>query len=221
MFDKNLHHAYLIEGETDSKSQEIVTILEKDFGLNHVGNPDFHIQHSATFTIEEARLIKDKQTKKSISGEKKIFIISFNTITSEAQNSLLKVLEEPTKDSHFFLITPYPGLVLPTVRSRLIYIENKKSKEENTFAKKFIQASKSERLEMVALLVKDIKDEKKDKNEAIKLLQGIERYIYELYRKDRHSKYTNVLKDVEKSLSYMNDRSSSLKILLEHIALVI
>ena len=221
MLGNQLHHAYLIEGDTDSTNRELLQVLENDFDLVPTTNPDFHFFNSASLTIDETRLIKERQLNRSVSGGKKIFIISFNTATHEAQNSLLKVLEEPTFDTHLFIITPHAGLLLPTVRSRLIYVRHRLEGQDSSLAKTFIKSTKAERLELISKLIKDIKDEKVDRAEAVELIQGIEKQVYEMYRKDRRLEYADALREIEKCHNYANDRSASLKLLLEHIALMI
>jgi len=47
-----------------------------------------------------------------------ILIDDAHCMTEQAQNALLKSLEEPPPTSHVFLITPSPQTLLPTIRSR-------------------------------------------------------------------------------------------------------
>lgn len=52
-------------------------------------------------------------------GKKKVFIIdNAHTLTAEAQNALLKILEEPPKESLLILVTDKPGLLFKTIISR-------------------------------------------------------------------------------------------------------
>jgi len=58
------------------------------------------------------------------SPQRKIGIIDdAHFLTFEAQNALLKVLEEPPKNTHLILITHLPSQLLETVLSRLIKIQ--------------------------------------------------------------------------------------------------
>jgi|GEM_PF-2979780 DNA polymerase-3 subunit delta' len=55
---------------------------------------------------------------------RKIIVISkAETMNVEAQNKLLKILEEPPGYVFFFLISSVPSMLLPTVRSRCINID--------------------------------------------------------------------------------------------------
>lgn len=54
-------------------------------------------------------------------------ILLANVLTEEAQNSLLKSLEEPSETTQFILTTPHERFLLATIRSRsnCLYIKNK------------------------------------------------------------------------------------------------
>src|SRR3989344_512465 len=103
--EDNLHHAYLIEGAREEIVPEILTFIES-LGIQTSGNPDFLHISTDSFKIEDARNLKTYGAEKSFSGGKKIFIISTNNLLLEAQNTLLKMFEEPTEDTHFFLVVP-------------------------------------------------------------------------------------------------------------------
>jgi len=52
-------------------------------------------------------------------GRRLVFILDpADALNENAQNALLKALEEPPAYAHFFLVTANPGSLLPTVRSR-------------------------------------------------------------------------------------------------------
>ena len=54
------------------------------------------------------------------SAKTRLFILhDFDKATNEAQNALLKVLEEPSPRTYFVLVTPHPEILLATLRSRL------------------------------------------------------------------------------------------------------
>ncbi|MGC8867584.1 MAG: AAA family ATPase [Elusimicrobiales bacterium] len=67
-------------------------------------------------TIRE--IIRFSSMNPSVSGKKVIIIDDAHKMVVEAQNALLKTLEEPGQTSIFILISPSPGLLLPTVVSR-------------------------------------------------------------------------------------------------------
>ena len=69
------------------------------------------------FKIEHAKLVT--QEAYISESETKYIIIAAIEFTSVAQNSLLKLLEEPPKNIEFIIISPTKSNLLPTVRSRL------------------------------------------------------------------------------------------------------
>src|SRR3989344_6076027 len=96
------HHAYAIEGGEKTR-EKLFETLENEWGIATKGNPDFLYQKFATMSISEARVFKEAAGTKAFSnGGKKIFVIEADSINMPAQNSLLKMFEEPTENTHFF-----------------------------------------------------------------------------------------------------------------------
>lgn len=71
--------------------------------------------------IEQMRLLQREISYKPYEGEYKVFIIDHaETMTPEAANSLLKVLEDPPEHSVIILLAPGPYAILPTLVSRCL-----------------------------------------------------------------------------------------------------
>jgi hypothetical protein len=214
------HHAYCLIGCGPIKT-ELIKILERGHKIKAVGNPDFFDRTYETFTIDDAREVKSSaETKPVDESAKKIFILTMNGITVEAQNALLKLLEEPPAHSHFFLIIPSAHLLLPTVKSRLSFIGNAggghaSDNEILKVTKNFVTSSPKQRMEFVKELMDDISKEKRSKQDAIDFLNALEEVIHEGGAK----KNAGALEAVETARKYMNDRAPSLKMLLEYVAL--
>lgn len=85
--------------------------------------------------IEQIRLLQKKIQEKPIISNKKVYIINdANTMTSEAQNCLLKTLEEPPEFATIILIGSNENAFLSTIKSRCMIftfkpIENEKIKQ--------------------------------------------------------------------------------------------
>jgi len=225
------HHAYALIGG-DSILEELISILERNHSIPIHGNPDLFDRKYEIFTIDDARELKTIHSMRPVHDSgKKIFIISMNGVTNEAQNAMLKLLEEPADYAHFFLIIPSEHLLLPTVKSRLSIINfaGKKGEAErvkgevkstgaefDNGAKKFLEASIAKRLEMVKKLVDDITKEKATKQDAITFLNQVERAVYSGVGV---MKGKSALEAIEKARNYAGDRAPSLKMLLEFVAL--
>ena len=215
-----LHHGYLLEGEQEKVLKQLLEFFESELKIVTRGNPDVTIFKYTTFGIDDGRELKHRASQKAFSlSQRKIFVIAFQSITHEAQNSLLKLFEEPTPNTHFFLITATAEVFLPTLKSRLFIVSDTtqlKDDESTQFAKQFMKASKPTRIK----LLKDIIDNK-DKGKAISFLGELEEVLY--CEKDLVSGGKRVygLEQIEICRRYLYDRSPQVKMLLEHIALTV
>ena len=209
-----LHHAYVIEGEKSLILKDLVHFLKQEVGLEVVQNPDFSLVEFEQFGIHDSRDLRERQLNRAMTG-KKIFIVAFRAITVEAQNALLKVLEEPTEDSHFFLVVPRAEVLLPTVRSRVVVVSHQAGeadRPEEKEAKKFLKASVGERLAQIKVML-----DEKDKSKMVPFVQALERIL----AKDGLTKNAAKLAEIVAVEQYLNDRGASMKLLLEHVALVV
>lgn len=218
MFQKDsLHHAYFIEGDKVAVLAEIEAFLNDAFGIVRQGHPDVHYAEYESFGIDDGRGLQEMQVVRPIAGDRKIFIIVVDSMTSEAQNSLLKVFEEPTAGTHFFVISSSRRILLPTLRSRVIIVVHASSKEESLGeeAKAFIGMSYKDRLAYVAGMI-----EEKDKGMA-------EGFLIALVSELRGDGIETVLpsravaiKEILSIIPYLKDRAPSVKLILERVALL-
>jgi len=211
MFQKeNLHHAYFIEGEKASILIDLEAFLSDAFQIVRQGHPDVHFAEYESFGIDEGRELQSAQSMKPVMGDRKIFILITSSITSEAQNSLLKVFEEPTPGTHFFVISSSQRILLPTLRSRMVVVSHAsaQNRDESGQAKRFLSLDPKGRLDLVAPLI-----EEKDKSKAEGFLQAL---VTELHVKGK----PKAIKELLLLIRYLKDRSPSLKLILERAALL-
>ena len=97
-------------------------------------NPDFNIiePEGNSIKIDQIRELVKKVYEKPVASNKKVYIINnSNLMTKEAENSLLKTLEEPPEYVTIILIASDDNLFLPTIKSRCTkIIFNKLTDEE-------------------------------------------------------------------------------------------
>ncbi|MBI2617848.1 hypothetical protein HYW58_00095 [Candidatus Kaiserbacteria bacterium] len=217
-----LHHAYLIVDDRD-RSKDVAKFVEENLGIPARGNPDVHIREYNVFGIDNAREIQSLESKRSASpgarpteAGKKIFILSTHSITREAQNAFLKTLEEPTAGTHFFILMRSPDILLPTLLSRMHVVKLKKSGASTTFARQFLSSPAPERL----ALIKDI-IESKNKPDALLLIDRLEQELHDRtdFRESEH--VPEAFEALQSVRSYLTDRSSSVKILLEYLSVTL
>jgi hypothetical protein len=218
----HLHHAYLIEGEIKDILPEVAVFLES-LGINKEGNPDVYEEVFENFSIEDSRRIKARQSEAAL-GTKKFFILGANFFLHEAQQALLKVLEEPAPHTHFFLITPKPDLIIDTLRSRLYEISERGelSAEDLAAADNFLKASLAERLAQIEEILKSEDQAALLKMKGLKLLNSLEKILCGKWdRTNRGAEEVFCLEEIGKCRNYLSHRGSSIKMLLEHIALIL
>ena len=216
---QDLHHAYVIEGGEEIKGKLLQYI--EGLGIKVKGNPDVHVREYKVFGIDDGRAIQALESKKAVVADKKIFILHMDSITREAQNALLKTFEEPTAGTHFFVIIPSSNVLLETLLSRVQVIKMKERGSEGTssiLAKQFLSSSAAERLALISDII-----EAKDKQEALSLVNGLEVELYEQSSFQKHISGeehipTEAFETLQSVRSYLNGRSSSVKILLEHLS---
>lgn len=214
-----LHHAYVIEGVHEEVAPALILNIEQHLGITAKGNPDFMVAHHDSFSIDEARALKDVQTRAAWSGEHKIFIMSAASFTHEAQNALLKTLEEPTAGTHFFIIIPRAEILLPTLRSRVFIVEPSAShgdEESKEFAEKLLTATLENRFAIVKKLV-----EKKDRELFRRILDHIERALYARTAGKQNENTAKIFQEIHQAKNYLAMRGGSSKMILEHIMMVV
>jgi len=228
-----LHHAYAFEGDADTILLSLIPFFEKQLKFIAQANPDYRYEKYETFGIDEARNLSLMQMKKSLSGGKKIFVIATQGMTLEAQNALLKVFEEPTPDTHFFLILDSFERLIPTLRSRIFFVSKMRG-DEKVFlekGKEFLASSVAERMTLINPIGEEKNPKQSDgqrgarpasygtgKKEARELLHGIEAGLHEALRKEENPEIIFSLNEVLRVKHYLEDRAPSVKMILEHIA---
>ena len=117
----------------------------------------FKLEH-AKAVVAEAYL-SESQVKYLILGSKSFGI--------EAQNSLLKVFEEPPRNIEFIIISPTKSNLLPTVRSRLPIVKGEITHESVAFD---MSLSKIDYAEVFAFLKTNARVSKVDAKELVEAI---------------------------------------------------
>lgn len=212
--ENNLHHVYVCVGGAQSIFEEFEKFLTEHLSVSIVGNPDYRVFSAPTLSVDTARLLGTLQAQKNLNGKRQIFVIKAGYIGEEAQNALLKIFEEPTPQTHFFVFLPQDTL-LPTLRSRVrILREGYKEAQAPSFLKLSIPG----RLAYIKKITDDIGDEKQTKQDAIDLINQVEA---ELYHDGGVHTHATELALCEHARAALFSRGAMTKMLLEHVALSI
>ncbi|MDB5238376.1 MAG: polymerase subunit delta, polymerase subunit delta protein [Candidatus Kaiserbacteria bacterium] len=209
---KLVGNVHLVAG-TDTAIPHILRHLSEE-GMTVENNPDIYIRTYGQFGVDEAREIRERAGSKAL-GERRVFLLSMPYMTNEAQNALLKVLEEPPADALFFFVLPSPETLLPTLRSRTqtLMIEHATA-EGIVDSAKFLASSPTKRLDMLKPLLEKDEDEKRDMSGVIMFLSSLERMLGESPDKAG-------LDAVYRARRYIGDKGALIKPLLEQVALLV
>ena len=210
------HHAYFYEGPF-----ALLEALAKDarerFDFKKEGDPDVHVVAQEKFGINESRALVERATLKSSAG-RALFVVGVSFITTQAQQALLKLFEEPQAGLVFVVLLPH-GTLLPTMRSRMMRYPSEVEGETPVSVKKFLSASGKARSDEITRLLKD-DDGAKDR--AREFLLALEAELYARLRESNNKKELLAgLEEVQKVRDYLHDTAPSMKMLLEHLALVL
>ena len=131
----------IIKNNTDQTFEDFLNICSDG---NHRNSPFVYI--ISKIYLEDKKRFKNQiyrddisnvhaffQTKDDI-GQKRVCIIkTIDDLSIEASNSLLKLIEEPNKNSHFIIINHNKAKVLQTIKSRSYFLNFNKLDEEIFF----------------------------------------------------------------------------------------
>ena len=142
---EKLHHAYLFFGREGLGKELLLSTLSQGIlceettlfpcGKCHncklvlsQNHPDLHIleieEGKKNISISQILDLREKIYESSFLGKNKIILIpNIEFMSRDASDSILKILEEPPKDTFFVMSSHFIHLIPSTIRSRSIEIE--------------------------------------------------------------------------------------------------
>ena len=209
-------NTHIVRGGSESVA-EMMTLLEKE-GIETAGNPDVYVREYQRFGVEEARELRERASLRGV-GDRRVFIIVTSGMTNEAQNALLKTLEESPADAMFFFIVPSPHTLLPTLRSRaqMLLLTGSNAKDDLVDGKTFLSATPQKRMDMLKPLLEKDDDDKRDIGAIITFLSSLESILVKHAGKSSHAG----VEAVYRARKYMGDKGALVKPLLEQVALLV
>ena len=183
----NLSHAQLISGEDGIGKSILAEILGKlilngDLNREYVDIINYK-PSKASFGVDDVREIIDEVNKKPFEGDKKVISIhQGNKLTIQAQNALLKTIEEPPTEVYIIILCESLELILDTIKSRCeIY--------------KLTPLTKDELYKYIAIKGYDYSEE--EKSSAIAFSEGIpgriDRYFSDTELQELRDKIVDLL----------------------------
>ena len=173
-------HSFIYTSEADA-AQKAESLITHPLDLEIVTNENFDPQKKANknLTVDAAReLIKSAYI--SPIGETKVFLLpNAELMTLNAQNALLKLIEEPPPNTIFFFATSSPKSLIPTIlsRSQIINTENNKETKDSeltqTLTPLCINFAKSQSAQNRYALQFALINLKDNKQQSLKSLENI------------------------------------------------
>lgn len=192
--NNTLSHAHLIAGEDGIGKSNLANILAKlilngDLNREYVDIINYK-SNKSSFGVDDVRNIIDEIYKKPFEGDKKVIIIyEGNKLTIQAQNALLKTIEEPPEGVHIILLCESLELILDTIKSRCeIY--------------KLTPLTKKELYDYI--IMKEFNYNENEIKAAIAFSEGIPGRIDRYFNDDNLKKTRNKLIDLVKDLNKNN-----------------
>ena len=199
---------YIIANKSkEGQKEQLKILLKRIFGRDVKESPDVHVlnpKEENSIGIEAVKEFQKSMHFKPFQEEVQVgLILQAEKLTTQAQNTLLKTLEDSSDVSIFILCVDNEKNLLPTIRSRGIIIYSKSQRiqlpEETEDLKNFLEMSALEKFNIVEQYSK----EKDSSLLLINTLEEVFRARLELDIKngniDSSQRNLNLLKKVQKS----------------------
>ncbi len=127
IFDiEQIHHAFIISGSKGIGKSLLIESLSEKLLNNKISlenNPDFHnlkiLDEKKLIGIDQIHELRDKLYESSFLGKNKVAVINeIEKISIDGLNAILKILEEPPKNTYFLLSTNFLNKIPLTIQSR-------------------------------------------------------------------------------------------------------
>jgi hypothetical protein len=184
----------------------------RDFTVPAESTTGQQIINVEKFGIGDAReLVRLSHQRPGGSMDQQLLVVQTDFITHEAQNALLKVLEEPPQSTRFFFVIPLDFPVLPTLASRFQEVlgEVHSNEKGDSDLADFLSQTYADRIATI-----DARLKKSDTAWQRSIKRGL------IDRLTNEKEYRN-LPDVEYVTRTLLTRGASNKMLLEHVALIL
>ena len=223
LFPEHLYQSYVIYGDPVKTPDTLLEFLKNKNYITPTSQ-DVFCRWYESLTVADCKDIKDWHSRKGLDDSSRMCIVSTKFINREAEQSLLKMLEEPGLRTHFFIIVPSSLILLDTIVSRVHVVHAEPTFDESE-AINFMKLSKKDRIDHIARMIKGHESDETSgglRHSAIGMINSIERVLHA----DLQKKYTDmnmqfVLTELAHARRYLSKSGASVKMILEHIALVV
>ena len=217
-----MHHFYLGEGGIDSTYSYLLEFLK----INNIERENIALDEVyESIGVGEVSTIQEHHSERGSNIGKKIILVRTKSINEVAEHALLKVCEEPTEDTIIFILIPSLSSVRGTLRSRahIVRMPSVVSAYDKV-AVEFIKVNKNERMEMIAEIIAKHKDNDTSaplRDEARELVDALLTLSHKVYKFPYGSNDKEKLNHLIQAHKYLSTSGASVKMILEHLALML
>jgi hypothetical protein len=201
------HHAYLAQPTTVNKA-----VVDCFYDISPYS--DISYIELVSFGIDDVRSLTTVAYSTPSSGPKKLLVVMCREVTVEAQQALLKLLEEPPETTVFLFVLPKGSYLLPTLLSRFFKLSQ--IREENSSVDVFTDFKKMSVSERISTIAKRAENKDQEWMQGIKV--GLLSYLAECSKNNAPDKNIAPLMFVA---DYLLTRGASNKQLLEELAMTL
>ncbi|MFT5359641.1 MAG: hypothetical protein ACI88L_000101, partial [Candidatus Paceibacteria bacterium] len=205
--------SYLVYAGDEKSGVDFVLSECKKIKAPHSG-ADCLVFQKTTISIDDIRLIQDMHEQKSI-GEEKTIICAGSFITTQAQNALLKMIEDTKKGERIFLIVAYEAELLPTIISRVQTFRLQTGVESGE-AKDFVEMPAHARISYIEKNFLSIEESDSKRDALLGFFRDLEKYTHS---QQNLTKYEDLLRALPVLRTMLGNPGAPAKMIAEYVAL--
>lgn len=212
-------HAFLITGDLAHGTERALSHAEQVLGLTRHDPANLSVHRFVNFTIDDVRDFIQSAYAAPAGGDRRAIVLSASRLFHEAQNAMLKLFEEPPSGVTLYLVVPSDGVVLPTLRSRLVPLSQ--TQEESAAGHAFLALSAADQKKFLDKLYDRTKSDKQEEKraaraEALALFQDLTRTLHG----KGNAADTGLMEDLVFFTKTLHEPSAPLKPIFEHLLMV-
>lgn len=203
---------------TDDKkeSDKFIANIVKQYQIRPTAVFSYYKEKTA-ITINQIRELTNLFSRVETQGQKLIVINDFHTAKAEAQNALLKTLEEKAPQAQFILIVSNQKSILPTILSRSRIIRLKKTQKNVEEFNEFDELAKA---------LADLSDIEKNPQKAINYCDKLLFYFRKKLlvankEKNGKSKAPEILKEIIRVRNFVDKNNLNPQLAADHLVIFI
>lgn len=220
-----LAHGYLFWGPDNGEGMNVALWLGKILEVNNFDILQISVEkEKKEISINQIRAAKKHLNLSPYSGLYKLVIIGeAEKLNSEAANALLKMLEEPHRNTILILITSEPEILPKTIVSRLQEIRFRPT-SLNQASKNLLNKKYTDLLQKsLNSIFKDIEKIAKEETEIIPLLDSwmfwFREKMIDGVKSETGNGFSNIVREIQKTKNLISSTNVNQRLALENLVL--